>query len=519
MADLTKQAYKKTEFTDEQLLEFSKCVDDPYYFLNTYFTIQHPTRGSMVYKAYKYQDELVNSYHNYRYSISMLGRQMGKSTTAAGYLLWYCMFNPDQTVLIAAHKYSGAQEIMHRIRYAYEMCPDHIRCGVVSYNKGSIEFDNGSRIIAQATTENTGRGLSISLLYADEFAFVRPTIAKEFWTSISPTLATGGKAIITSTPNLDDDQFALIWQGANKRIDEYGNETQVGVNGFRPYMAIWSEHPDRDEQWAGEEKGRVGAERFMREHECKFVAFDETLIDSIKLTQFKGIEPQKKTGQIRWFEPIKKESTYVIGLDPAMGTGGDNAAIEVWSLPELRQVAEWQHNKTDVRGQVKILYDILQILKEEMLELGNKSPEIYWSVENNSLGEAALIVIDEMDEDKFPGEFLHEPKKRGTARSIRKGFTTTHKTKITACMKLKSWIESDKMEPLSKNLIRELKTFVASGKSYQAKLGETDDLVSATLLCVRQIQVISRFDEQYESLLGESLDSDDYDMDPLPVIF
>lgn len=202
-----------------------------------------------------------------------------------------------------------------------------------------------------------------------------------------------------------------------------------------------------------------------------------------------------------------------------MGTGGDNAAIEVWSLPELRQVAEWQHNKTDIRGQVKILYDILQILKEEMLELGNKAPEIYWSVENNSLGEAALIVIDEMDEDKFPGEFLHEPKKRGASRAIRKGFTTTHKTKITACMKLKSWIESDKMEPLSKNLIRELKTFVASGKSYQAKLGETDDLVSATLLCVRQIQVISRFDEQYETLLGESLDTDDYDMDPLPVIF
>ena len=295
MADLTKRAYQKTEFTNEQLLELSKCIDDPYYFLNQYFTIQHPTKGSMIYKAYSYQDELVNSYHNYRYSISMLGRQMGKSTTAAGYLLWYGMFVPDQTILIAAHKYSGAQEIMHRIRYAYEMCPDYIRCGVVSYNKGSIEFDNGSRIIAQATTENTGRGLSISLLYADEFAFVRPTIAKEFWTSISPTLATGGKAIITSTPNLDDDQFALIWHGALKTLDEYGNKTDVGVNGFRAYKAVWSQHPDRDDKWAGEEKGRVGVERFMREHECEFVAFDETLVDSVKLSQFKGIEPLKKS--------------------------------------------------------------------------------------------------------------------------------------------------------------------------------------------------------------------------------
>lgn len=519
MADLTKRAYQKTEFTDHELREFSLCLNDPNYFLNNYFNIQHPTKGSMIYKAYPYQVGLVDAYHNYRYSISLLGRQMGKSTTAAGYLLWYGMMKPDQTILIAAHKYSGAQEIMHRIRYAYEMCPDFIRCGVVNYNKGSIEFDNGSRIIAQATTENTGRGLSISLLYADEFAFVRPTIAREFWTSISPTLATGGKAILTSTPNLDDDQFALIWQGANKRIDSYGNETVVGVNGFKPFKAVWSEHPDRDDKWAAEEQGRVGEERFRREHSCEFIAFDETLVDSIKLAEMQSREHHQKTGQIRWYEPIKKDSTYIVGLDPSMGTGGDNAAIQVWSLPELRQVAEWQHNKTDIRGQVKTMHDMLTIISDEMRAMGNKSPEIYWSVENNTLGEAALVVIEEMDEDKFPGEFLHEPKKPGVARTARKGFTTTYKSKITACMKMKSWMESGKMTPASKNLIRELKTFVAKGKSYEAKLGETDDLVSATLLCVRQVQVISKFDDQYEAILGESIDSEDYQLDPMPVVF
>jgi len=518
MADLTKRAYATTEFTDEQLLEFSLCADDPYYFLNNYFKIQHPTKGSMIYKAFDYQDELVNSYHNYRYSISMLGRQMGKSTTAAGYLLWYGMFVPDQTILIAAHKYSGAQEIMHRIRYAYEMCPDYIRSGVVSYNKGSIEFDNGSRIIAQATTENTGRGLSISLLYMDEFAFVRPTIAKEFWTSISPTLATGGKCIVTSTPNMDDDQFAQIWNGANKRVDEFGNEIEVGVNGFRPYLATWDQHPDRDDVWATEEKGRVGEERFRREHMCEFISAEETLIDALTLTRLQGVEPSHKTGQIRWYEPIKKDMTYVVGLDPSMGTGGDHAAITVWSMPEMRQVAEWQHNKTDVRGQIRILHDILKMIHSELKELGTRQPDIYWSVENNSLGEAALIVIEEMDEDLFPGEFLHEPKKAGSSRVNRKGFTTTHKSKITACMKLKSWIESDKMTPLSKNLIRELKTFIAHGKSYEAKIGETDDLVSATMLVVRQIQLITRYDEKFEELLGETLDDEDY-MDPLPVIF
>ena len=268
---LVKKAHKKMNYTPEQIQEFAKCanpVTGPMYFMDNFFNIQHPTQGKLIYHPFKYQEELINTYHNYRFSISLMPRQTGKSTSAGGYLLWYAMFKPDSTILIAAHKYSGAQEIMQRIRYAYELCPDHIRAGVTSYNKGSIEFDNGSRIVAQATTENTGRGMSITLLYCDEFAFVRPTIAKEFWTSISPTLSTGGKAIITSTPNSDEDQFALIWKQANKTEDEFGNETELGINGFRAYRSYWREHPDRDDKWAEEERGRIGDERFRREMDC-----------------------------------------------------------------------------------------------------------------------------------------------------------------------------------------------------------------------------------------------------------
>ena len=192
------------------------------------------------------------------------------TTVAAGYLLWYAMFRPDSTILVAAHKATGANEIMQRIRYAYESCPDHIRAGVVEYNKGSITFDNGSRIVSSTTTETTGRGMSLTLVYLDEFAFVRPTIAKEFWTSLSPTLATGGKCIVTSTPNSDDDTFANIWRGANKTYDEFGDEIPggIGVNGFKGFMAKWSEHPERDEAWANQERNSIGEERFRREHEC-----------------------------------------------------------------------------------------------------------------------------------------------------------------------------------------------------------------------------------------------------------
>ena len=211
---LVKTAYSSQKYTEQDIDELMRCTDPingPHYFLYNFFYIQHPTKGKLQYEPFEYQRRLIDSYHGNRFNVNLLPRQTGKTTTAAGYLLWYAMFVPDATVLVAAHKFTGAQEIMSRIRYAYELCANHIRCGVKSYNKQSIEFDNGSRIIAQTTTETTGRGLSLSLLYADEFAFVEPNIAVEFWTSISTTLATCGIAIITSTPNSDEDQFANIW--------------------------------------------------------------------------------------------------------------------------------------------------------------------------------------------------------------------------------------------------------------------------------------------------------------------
>lgn len=257
--------------TPEQIHEVIKCADQDTgyeYFMRHYFYIQHPVQGQILYDPFPYQVHLIKNYHENRFSISLLGRQLGKTTSAAGYLLWFAMFNYDKTILIAAHQYSGAQEIMQRIRYAYEMCPMWLKPGVEAYNQGNIDFENKSRIVARATTEKTGRGMSLSLLYLDEFAFVRPTIAKEFWTSISPTLATGGKCIITSTPNSDEDQFAQIWREANRKTDEYGNITKLGKNGFSPFIALWNEHPDRDENWAREEMAKIGEERFRREHRC-----------------------------------------------------------------------------------------------------------------------------------------------------------------------------------------------------------------------------------------------------------
>ena len=288
---LTKKANQRESFTESQIQDLSECMkkDLGYlYFAKNFAYIQHPVEGKLLFAPYAYQVRLLDSYHNHRFNINMLPRQTGKTTCAAIYLLWYAMFNPDQTILIAAHKYTGAQEIMQRIRYGYEMCPDHIRAGVVNYNKGSIEFENGSRIVSATTTGNTGRGMSISLLYCDEFAFVQPTIADEFWTSISPTLATGGRAILTSTPNSDEDTFATIWKQAEQKYDEHGNEQQVGVNGFHSFTCAWDEHPDRDEAWKDAELGRIGEERFRREYGCEFLVYDETLLNAILSVRFSG---------------------------------------------------------------------------------------------------------------------------------------------------------------------------------------------------------------------------------------
>lgn len=517
---LVKQANRRQTFTHDEIKDFAACADPvtgPSYFLENYFYIQHPVRGRLLYKPFDFQNELIDVYHNNRFSINLLGRQMGKTTTAAGYLLWYAMFKPDSTILIAAHKFAGAQEIMQRIRYAYELCPDYIRAGVVSYNKGSIDFENGSRIVSTTTTETTGRGMSLTLVYCDEFAFVRNTIAKEFWTSLSPTLATGGKCIVTSTPNNDDDQFAMIWAGANKTFDEYGNETEVGVNGFKSYLAKWDEHPDRDEAWANQERASIGEERFRREHDCEFVIYEETLVDPLKLITLQGMDPLRQMGQVRWYKHPHPSCTYVVSLDPSAGTGGDYSAIQVLELPTMEQVAEWQHNKTPVEGQMRTMMEIMRYLSELQVK------QIYWSVENNTIGEAALVVIRDTGEESFPGEFLHEPKKVAGKRS-RKGFHTSHRTKMESCLSFKRYVETDKIKLRSKALLSEVKNFVAKGNSFSAKPGEHDDLVMSLLLGIRMIDYIATFEDEVYDVINSNLSdpgntdywNEDDDDGPLP---
>ncbi len=245
---------------------------------------------------------------------------------------------------------------------------------------------------------------------------------------------------------------------------------------------------------------------------CEFLVFDETLISSLKLAVMEGAIPQINMGQTRWYKKPTSQYTYCVALDPSMGTGGDHAAIQVFELPSYEQVAEWQHNTTAIPGQIRVMADICKYIADET---GNPNG-IYWSVENNGIGEAALIVINDFSEENIPGLFISEPIRKGHVRKFRKGFNTTHSSKITACSRLKTMIENDKMLIRSKPLISELKGYVATGSSFQAKTGMGDDLVSATLLILRMMTVLKDWDPRVYNTFTQADHDDNYEP-PMPI--
>ncbi|UTS53937.1 large terminase protein [Escherichia phage UE-S1] len=442
------------------------------------------------------------------------------TTVAAAFILWYAMFNSTKTILLLGNILATAKEIMERIQFAYEMCPDFIRDGVEKYNVTEVRFENKSRIIARATTPSAARGLSVNLLYLDEFAFVPEGFQAEFWSAVSPTLVSSkGRCIITSTPNTEYDQFASIWNESQRFVDEGGNEYDpngTGINDFKGIMVRWDSHPDRTQEWATKEEYKIGSSRFKREYNCEFVTYQETLIDGIKLSEIKKRsvrEPIKVTDDIQWFKPIEYGMTYVVGLDPSGGTGGDDAAIQVYELPTLRQVAEWKNNKYLITDQVKLLRRILLQIAYEMQEMGARNIEdsLFWTLENNSIGEAAILAVQNLGIENFPGTLINEPRRTRTGR-IRKGMTTTKSTKKTACIHMQKLMETFRMDVASKNLHRQLNDFIRAGSEdgvFKAKLGCKDDLVSATLLIVRMIDIISKFEENTADVIGETLEDFD----------
>jgi hypothetical protein len=529
-----KGANEVIEYTPEQILELQKCMDDPIYFAKTYVRIQHPKLGAIPFELYPYQQRLMKAFRDERYNIVLSARQTGKSITSAIFLLWFACFHSDKNILIASNKEKGAKEMIHRIRYAYENLPYFLKPGVTEdgWNKHSVAFDNGSRIDSTATSEDSGRGSSISLLYLDEFAFVKPGIQEEFWTSILPTLSTGGNCIMSSTPNGDADKFAQLWRESeagltadmSEAVDENGepvdpDELGEEVVAFVPHHVKWDEPPGRDEKFKKQQIALLGELKWRQEYLCEFLSSDALLIDSrvsanlIKLT----VPPKYIKNEIIFWDEFKPNTTYLIGVDPSTGSGRDFSVIEIFEFPALRQIGEY-------RGNSMSSPEVYARLKWVCSMIDQVGSEAFFSVENNGVGEG-IIALYMNDENPPDAQFVSE---EGAKRY---GMVTNNKVKIKACVNFKQVVESHKIQINSKTLITEIKTYVRKRQSYEAQYGSTDDCISAMLIILRLLEEIAAYDQDAFNRLY-TYDENDYldatdefseysedDNDVLPVSF
>ena len=298
--NLTK-AFTPQEFTKEQILEFQKCMNDPQYFVENYIKIVSLDKGLIPFDMYPFQKEMIGTFHNNRFTICKLPRQSGKTTTMVSYMLHYVLFNENMNVAILANKASTARDILSRLQLAYEHLPKWLQQGILSWNKGSLELENGSRIVAASTSSSAIRGGSYNMIFLDEFAFVPTNIAEEFFSSVYPTISSGEstKIIIVSTPN-GMNMYYKMWTDAESK-----------KNTYIPIEVHWSEVPGRDEKWKQETIANTSEAQFQKEFECEFLGSSNTLINPAKIKTIPLRTPIKSSAGLDIYDRPKKDHTYV----------------------------------------------------------------------------------------------------------------------------------------------------------------------------------------------------------------
>lgn len=486
-----KKAHASTEMTYEQIEELKKCMLDPVYFIKKYVYVLHPKHGRIKFDLYDFQEELVHAYQSKRYNIVLSARQTGKTETSCAYMLWFAIFNSDKTILVVSKDSEAAMEIIKKIQDAYEDLPFWLKPGIQddNWNKHTAAFDNKSRIIARSTTETAGRGLAISLLYCDELAFVKPHIQQKFWNSVFPTLSTGGGCIISSTPNGDTNLFAKLWRGAENLVDE----SVIGPNGFYATRVYWDQPPGRDQKYKDDTIATLGEHTWMQEYECEFISSDNALFDTrvIKAQQerFKNMKPAfSMNGEQEFYKPISQDMVYIVGVDPATGSGNDFSVIEVFEFPSMIQVMEYRENTVSE----VVLYSHL---KKVIKFLEKYSNDVYFSVESNGVGRALIALYMQDDTPPMFSHFMSEPGKN------KLGYTTTNASKRDCAIRFKNMFERHEMTILSTDTYTEMKSYIRKGDGFEAQVGATDDCISAIYIILRMLDEIAMYDPRaYDKL-------------------
>lgn len=481
-----KQIGIQIEFTKEQVEEYMRCANDPVYFIKKYIKIVTLDKGLENFELYDYQEQMVNTIQNNRYVIGKLPRQCGKTTTVVAWCVHYILFNQSVNVAILANKLKTSTEIMKRLKEAYEYLPIWLQQGVVEWNKTSIQLENGSRVLASATSASAVRGGSFNVIVLDEFAHVPSNIADEFFTSVYPTITSGQttKVVIVSTPN-GLNMFYNLWQGANKRVgDENKNE-------YTPIEVLWRKvplypgGPLRDDQWKERTikqlgGGAGGEQKFQSEYDCDFIGSSDTLISTSKLHVLASKTPISKSKEGLWvYEQPAPNRAYTITVDPSRGQGKDYSAAIVFDITEspYKIVAKYRNNI------------ISPMLFPTILDaIGKKYNNAYMLVEVNDIGgQIADILHHDLEYDNL----LTSMNKGRAGMVLNGGFgkgetlfgvRTTVLVKKLGCSILKSLIEQDKLIVEDEEIIGELLSFVSRWNSFGADDGHTDDLVMCMVL-------------------------------------
>jgi len=470
-----KKANVKVEFTQENIEEFIKCKDNPVYFAKNYIKIVSLDEGLVNFNLYPFQEKLINNFHHERFNICKMPRQTGKSTTVVSYLLHYAVFNDNVNIAILANKASTARDLLGRLQLAYENLPKWMQQGVLVWNKGSLELENGSKILAASTSASAVRGGSYNVIFLDEFAFIPNHIADQFFASVYPTISSGQrtKVIVVSTPH-GMNHFYRMWHDAEREKNEYV-----------PTEVHWSEVPGRDSYWKEQTIANTSEQQFRVEFECEFLGSVDTLISSAKLKSLVYDEPiQSNRGLDIYFEPIKNHD-YVITVDVARGVGIDYSAFIITDITTFPHKVIGKYKNNEIKP---------MLFPNIIVDLAKAYNNAFILCEVNDIGDQVASIIQyDLEYDNLllcsmrgrAGQIVGQG---FSGKKTQLGVKMSKTVKKVGCSNLKTLIEDEKIIFNDYDIISELTTFIQKHNSFEAEEGCNDDLAMCLVIYAWLVQ-------------------------------